>query len=71
MQDTVKIGVATVGGYLLGRTKKAKTAIGLALWLTGKGRPRDMARDQLMKLLQSEKGQQLVGELRGPVLEAG
>ncbi|MGW2415319.1 hypothetical protein ACWCV5_24455 [Streptomyces tubercidicus] len=31
-----KIGVALVGGYLLGRTKKAKMAIGLGLFLAGK-----------------------------------
>src|SRR3954452_22584405 len=71
MQDTVKIAAATVGGYLLGRTKKAKTAIGLALWLSGHGRARDVARDQVLKLLQTDRGQELVGELRGPLLAAG
>ncbi len=71
MQDTMRIGAAAVGGYVLGRTKKAKAAIGLALWLSGRRRPRDMARDEVAKLLQSERGQQLLGELRGPVMEAG
>ena len=36
MSDAVKIGSAIAGGYLLGRTKKAKKAIGLAMWLAGK-----------------------------------
>jgi hypothetical protein len=71
MHDTVKIGTAALGGYVLGRTKKAKAAIGLALWLTGKGRPRDIARDQAFKLLQSERGQELLMQMRGPVLAAG
>lgn len=36
MMSTAKIGVALVGGYLLGRTKKAKMAIGLGMFLAGK-----------------------------------
>ncbi|MEW1749945.1 hypothetical protein ACIQU1_18415 [Streptomyces angustmyceticus] len=36
MMTNAKIGVALVGGYLLGRTKKAKMAIGLGLFLAGK-----------------------------------
>jgi hypothetical protein len=71
MQDAVKIGTAAVGGYLLGRTKKAKTAIALALWLSGKGRPADYARDQAVKLLSTGKAQDLIGQLRGPLLTAG
>ena len=31
MQDSMRIGAAALGGYVLGRTKKAKTAISLAL----------------------------------------
>ncbi|WP_204165831.1 hypothetical protein [Streptomyces sp. NEAU-S7GS2] len=34
--SNAKIGVALVGGYLLGRTKKAKMAIGLGMFLAGK-----------------------------------
>lgn len=71
MQDALKIGTAALGGYVLGRTKKAKAAIGLALWLTGKGRPRDIARTQAVKLLQSERGQELLTQMRGPMLAAG
>ncbi|MFG2650432.1 hypothetical protein [Streptomyces sp. NPDC048436] len=36
MMTNGKIGVALVGGYLLGRTKKAKMAIGLGMFLAGK-----------------------------------
>ncbi|MFG2826788.1 hypothetical protein ACGFWI_04805 [Streptomyces sp. NPDC048434] len=36
MMCNAKIGVALVGGYLLGRTKKAKMAIGLGMFLAGK-----------------------------------
>ncbi|MFE7539578.1 ABC transporter substrate-binding protein, partial [Streptomyces platensis] len=36
MMTNAKIGVALVGGYLLGRTKKAKMALGLGLFLAGK-----------------------------------
>jgi hypothetical protein len=71
MQESLKIGTAAVGGYLLGRTKKAKAAVGLALWLAGKGRPKDMARDQAAKFLQSDRGQELMSEFRGPMVAAG
>ncbi|MFI7094027.1 hypothetical protein [Streptomyces lydicus] len=36
MMNNAKIGVALAGGYLLGRTKKAKLAIGLGMYLAGK-----------------------------------
>ncbi|RII20410.1 hypothetical protein DSC45_04220 [Streptomyces sp. YIM 130001] len=36
MNGNVKTGVAVVGGYLLGRTKKAKMAIGLGMFLAGR-----------------------------------
>ena len=36
MMNNAKIGVALVGGYFLGRTKKAKMAIGLGMFLAGK-----------------------------------
>jgi hypothetical protein len=71
MQDTLKIGAAALGGYVLGRTKKAKTAIGLALWLSGHGRPRDIARNQAARLLKSDRAQDLLGQVRGPILSAG
>jgi hypothetical protein len=36
MTDNVKIAMAVGGGYLLGRTKKAKLALGLGMFLAGK-----------------------------------
>ncbi|MGX1761870.1 hypothetical protein ACWIG5_34035 [Streptomyces lydicus] len=36
MMSNAKIGLALVGGYLLGRTKKAKMAIGLGMFLAGR-----------------------------------
>lgn len=71
MSERVKLGTAATVGYFLGRTKKAKAAVGLALWFTGHGRPRDILRKQVVNLLASERGQQLLGQVRGPVLAAG
>ena len=71
MQEAVKIGSAAAGGYLLGRTKKAKAAIGLAMWLAGRRRPADLARDQATKLLTSPQVMDLISQLRGPLLAAG
>src|SRR4051794_35242944 len=36
MTKNAKIGAALVGGYLLGRTKKAKLALGFGMFLLGK-----------------------------------
>ncbi|MFD7614715.1 hypothetical protein [Streptomyces sp. NPDC059828] len=36
MTTNVKIGVALVGGYFLGRTRKARMAIGLGMFLAGR-----------------------------------
>lgn len=71
MEDTLKIGAAALGGYFLGRTKKAKAAISLALWLSGRGRPRDIARNQAVKLLKTDRAQDLLGQVRGPIVSAG
>ena len=72
MQDVIKIGTAAAGGYVLGRTKKAKAAIGLALFIAGRRhRPADIARDQAVKFARSDRGQEMLAELRGPMLNAG
>ncbi|MFE4960063.1 hypothetical protein ACFRCW_40365 [Streptomyces sp. NPDC056653] len=42
MNNSGKIGLALVGGYLLGRTKKAKMAIGFGMFLAGKKIPLDL-----------------------------
>ncbi|RFU82666.1 hypothetical protein DY218_32025 [Streptomyces triticagri] len=44
MTGNVKTGVALVGGYLLGRTKKARMAIGLGMFLAGRKLDLDPAR---------------------------
>ncbi|WP_261571293.1 hypothetical protein, partial [Frankia gtarii] len=70
--SSAKIAAALVGGYVLGRTKKAKVAVGVALWLTGRHHdPKDLLRDQTVKLLKSPQGEQLLAQVRGPVVEAG
>ncbi|GII20525.1 hypothetical protein [Planosporangium mesophilum] len=68
MKDSVKLGAAVVGGYLLGRTKKGKAAIGLALWLSGKRM--DNTRDALMRLVTSPELAKITGQVRGPLLAA-
>src|SRR3954447_16770462 len=36
MNNAAKLGAGVAGGYLLGRTKKLKLALGLGAWLMGK-----------------------------------
>ncbi|OAA23360.1 hypothetical protein UG55_103857 [Frankia sp. EI5c] len=70
--SNVKCGLALVGGYVLGRTRKAKAAISLGLWLSGRNyHPKDLLRDQLVRLTHSAEGEKLAGQLRGPAAEAG
>ncbi|SNQ47137.1 conserved hypothetical protein [Frankia canadensis] len=69
--SNAKIAGALVGGYLLGRTKKAKFAVRTAMWLTGrKYNAQDILRDQVVTLLRSEEGQQIIAQLRGPAADA-
>lgn len=55
-----KIGIALAGGYVLGRTKKAKLALGLGMYLAGK--KLDLNPAALRKALAASP---VVGELRG------
>ncbi|MBB0243210.1 hypothetical protein FNQ90_03555 [Streptomyces alkaliphilus] len=69
MTKNAGIGVALVGGYLLGRTKKAKLAIGFGMFLLGKRLdldPRQIAR----KLADSELVGSLNSQVRGELVEA-
>jgi hypothetical protein len=69
--DALKVGGAVVGGYLLGRTKKARAVASLALWATGnRYRVRDVARDGVVRLAQSPEVSKTASELTGPLLEA-
>lgn len=70
--DALKVGAAVIGGYLLGRTKKAKAVVGLALWATGnRYRARDLARDGMVRLAQNPEVSKMSGELAAPLLAAG
>ena len=60
MQDTTKFGLAALGGYVLGRTKKAKAAIGLALWLTGRRHVGEFVRTEAARWIQSDQAHDLV-----------
>ncbi|MCK7625858.1 hypothetical protein MUU72_22600 [Streptomyces sp. RS10V-4] len=64
-----KIGVALAGGYVLGRTKKAKLAIGLGMYLAGKRLSPDP--QQLKKLVaDSPLFGQLNDQVRRELLDA-
>jgi hypothetical protein len=68
----LKLGAAALGGYVLGRLKKGKAAVGFAMWAAGvKADPKQMLRQGLINFASSAEGQQLLSQLRGPLLEAG
>lgn len=69
MTDTARIGAALAGGYVLGRTKKAKKAITLALWLSGK-QPSGLSRTALTRLRESQVAGEILTQLRGPLTAA-
>jgi hypothetical protein len=61
--SNAKLLAGVVGGYVLGRTKKGKAAIQLAMWASGH-------QGVLGKLTSSEEAGKLLGQLQGPALEA-
>ena len=70
----LKLALAVIGGYLLGRTKKMKLAIMFGAALAGKKISTDPAQllGQASKLIQaSPELQKLDGAVRGRLLEAG
>ncbi|WP_018638003.1 hypothetical protein [Parafrankia elaeagni] len=70
--SNIKCALALMGGYVLGRTKKGKAAISLGLWVSGRNfHAKDVLRDQVVRLLHSEEGGQLISQIRGPATEAG
>lgn len=74
MNQTAKVATAVVGGYVLGRTKKAKAALALGMWLAGRKmrtRPSWLVADALSKLASSEQGHQLREQLTGEVVGRG
>ena len=57
MNDRVKIAGAVVGGYVLGRTKKGRLAIKMALWLAGNDyRPANLLRNGVGRLATDGRG---------------
>ena len=66
----IKLMLAGVVGYLLGRLKKGKAALKFALWAGGRDtHVKDLVRAQVVRLLGSEEGKKLVSQLRGPLLD--
>lgn len=77
MMTNGKIAVAVVGGYLLGRTKKAKLAVGLGMLLAGKKITLDpqqlkksLAEAPLLSGLDSEVRKELVDATRQAATKA-
>lgn len=74
MNTTTKIGAAVVGGYVLGRRRKVKLAIGLGTWLIGKKLqldPKRLVADLGRELAASPGWAALQDQVRGEVLGAG
>ncbi len=68
----LKMGAVALGGYVLGRLKKGRAAVGFAMWAAGvKADPKQLLRQGLINFASSAEGQQLLSQLRGPLLEAG
>ena len=69
MENQARLGAALLGGYVLGRTKKGGFALRLAtrMFLSGSQTdPKQLARDNVMRLLDSD----IVEQLRGQITEA-
>src|SRR4051812_6391006 len=74
MNNGVKLGAGVAGGYLLGRTKKLKLAIGLGAWLLGKRldiSPSQLAVQGFGQLKQTPEFAELSDRLRSEVGGAG
>src|SRR3954464_15008303 len=74
MNNAAKLGAGVAGGYLLGRTKKLKMAVGLGAWLIGKKldlSPSQLAMQGLGQLRESPQFGELSDRLRSEVGGAG
>lgn len=69
MNENMKVGMAVLGGYVLGRTKKGGLALRLAMMAAGVN-PRDMVKDNLAKALKSPDAAKIATELTAPLIEA-
>ena len=57
----LKMGAVALGGYVLGRLKKGRAAVGFAMWAAGvKADPKQLLRQGLLNLASSAEGQQLL-----------
>ncbi|WP_406139550.1 hypothetical protein [Streptomyces sp. NBC_01089] len=76
MENSTKVSLtaAVAAGYVLGRTKKGKLAIGLASLVAGQQlplNPRDMISMGARKLAENPQVAPLIEQVRGEVLSAG
>src|SRR4051794_32134277 len=74
MNNAAKLGAGVAGGYLLGRTKKLKLAIGLGAWMMGKKlnlSPSQLAMQGLSQLRESPDFAELTDLVRSEVGGAG
>src|SRR3954462_436676 len=74
MNNAAKLGAGVAGGYLLGRTKKLKLAVGLGAWLMGKRlqmSPGQLAMQGLGQPRQSPEFAEITDRLRNEVGGAG
>lgn len=74
MNTGTKIALAASGGYVLGRTKKAKMAVALGLFLAGRKLPKsplEMAQQGFQALSKNEQFAGLSQQLRGELVNAG
>src|SRR5437764_1152973 len=74
MNNGAKLGAGVAGGYLLGRTKKLKLAVGLGAWLLGKKldlSPSQLAMQGFGQLKQTPEFAELSDRLRSEVGGAG
>ncbi|MEU8915666.1 hypothetical protein [Streptomyces nigrescens] len=68
----VTLAAALAAGYVLGRTKKGKLAIGVASMVAGQTlSPRELIGQGLRKLAATPQAAQLIDQVRGELLESG
>lgn len=73
-QNSKLLAASLVGGYLLGRTRKAKLALALASWVLGRRNgfnPQRLLTEGLKRLTGSPEFSQLNDQLRGELMAAG
>ncbi|MEW9521315.1 hypothetical protein [Streptomyces tubercidicus] len=68
----VTLAAALAAGYVLGRTKKGKLAIGVASMVAGQAlSPQELIGQALRKLAATPQAAQLMDQVRGELLESG